>query len=77
MLSPVEAGHQNIIKIYEHTVKAPAHCDHEALEYLCCILEPKWPPQEFIRAKNCDGGCLWDVCCCHRDLVVSTYEVNL
>ena len=49
-----------------------------ALEYLHSIGEAKWHPQEFTQAKTmCDDGYFWDICCCHRDLVVSREKVDL
>ena len=75
MLGPVISGH--IIQEDKHTVEAHTNCAHEALEYFHSFHKPKWLPQEFVEAKRCDADCLWCVCCCHMNLVVSANEVNL
>ena len=71
------ACHQNVVDIYESKIEPLTNSVHQALESLRVILKPKRHPKKFLQPDWGDYSCLRNIHNSHRNLVVSSDQVDL
>ena len=68
---------EDVVQVNEREGNVPEDAVHETLEGLGGVLESEGHPYELSEAKRCDDGRLGNGVRCHRDVMISTHEVDL
>ena len=70
------AAHQDVIQVDEDAGDTSEYGIHESLKCLNSVLESKRHAKKFPKTEGSDDGCFADVSFCHRNLVISSGQVN-
>ena len=72
----IQTGHQNVIQIDENKRKTTEEMVHEPLKCLSSVAETERHLGELKEAERGDNGCLGDIGCGNRNLIVTFDQIE-
>ena len=73
----IHTRNQNVVHVDEREGQAPQDAVHEPLECLCSILQTPRHAQVLVETERSNDGGLWNGVAGHRNLIISTHEIDL